>query len=71
MGEEVTQHALDSSPTFHLRWVADKTCPPTVIGVHWIDHLDTEGRIAKCKPHDFKFEDDCLSRVTIYYGENQ
>ena len=125
MGEEVTQHALDSSPTFHLRWVADKTRPPTVIGVHWIDHLDTEGRIAKCKPHDFKFEDewlplytragvtrhvsglssllktqgdspliavippgmlfqsereyvihqlheaDCLSRVTVYYGENQ
>ena len=124
-GEEVTQHALDSSPAFHLRWVADKTCPPTVIGVHWIDHLDTDGRIAKCKPHDFKFEDewlplytragvtrqvsglssllktqgdsplialippgmlfqsereyvihqlheaDCLSQVTVYYGENQ
>ena len=124
-GEEVTQQALDSSPTFHLRWAADKTHPPTVIGAHWIDHLDTEGRIAKCKPHDFKFEDewlplytragvtrhvsglssllktqgdspliavippgmlfqsereyvihqlheaDCLSRMTIYYGENQ
>ena len=124
-GEEVTQHALDSSPTFHLRWAADKTRPPTVIGTHWIDHLDTEGRIAKCKPHDFKFEEewlplytragvtrhgsglssllktqgdsplialippgklfqsereyvihqlhkaDCLSRMTIYYGENQ
>ena len=120
--EEVTQHALDSSPTFHLRWAADETHPPTVIGEHWIDYLDTEGRIAKCKPHDFKFEDewlplytragvtrhvsslssllktqgdspliavippgmlfqseqeyviheaDCLSRVTIYYGENQ
>ena len=26
-GEEVTQEALDSSPTFHLRWVADETCP--------------------------------------------
>ena len=125
MGEEVTQHTLDSSPTFHLRWVANETRPPTVIGAHWIDHLDTEGCIAKCKPHDFKFEDewlplytragvtrhvsglssllktqgdspliavippgmlfqsereyvihqlheaDCLSRVTIYYGENQ
>ena len=124
-GEEVTQHALDSSPAFHLRRVADETRPPTVIGVHWIDHLDTEGCIAKCKPHDFKFEDewlalytragvtrhvsglssllktqgnspliavippgmlfqsereyvihqlheaDCLSRLTIYYGENQ
>ena len=124
-GEEVTQHALDSSPTFHLRRVADETHPPTVIGAHWIDHLDTEGCIAKCKPHDFKFEDewlplytragvtrhvsglssllktqgdsplialippgmlfqsereyvihqlhkaDCLSRMTIYYGENQ
>ena len=124
-GEKVIQKVLDSSPTFHLRWVADETHPPTVIGAHWIDHLDDEGRIAKCKPHDFKFEDgwlplytragvtrqvsglssllktqgdspliavippdmlfqseqeyvipqlheaDCLSRVTIYYGENQ
>ena len=124
-GEEVTQNALDSSPTFHLRWAVDKTRPPTFIGVHWIDHLDSEGRIAKYKPHDFKFEDkwlplytragvtrhvsglssllktqgdspliavippgmlfqsereyvihqlheaDCLSWVTIYYGENQ
>ena len=57
-GEEVTQKALDSSPTFHLRRVADETHPPTVIGVHWIDHLDSDGRIAKCKPHDFKFEDE-------------
>ena len=124
-GEKVTQEVLDSSPTFHLRWVADKTHPPMVIGMHWIDHLDNEGRIAKCKPHDFKFEDEwiplytragvtrqvsglssllntqgdslliavippdmlfqsereyvihqlheanCLSRVTVYYGENQ
>ena len=124
-GEEVTQNALDSSPIFHLRQVADKTRPPTVIGMHWIDHLDAEGHIAKCKPHDFKFEDewlplytragvtrhvsglssllktqgdspliavippgmsfqsereyvihqlheaDCLSQMTIYYGENQ
>ena len=124
-GEEVTQEALNSSPTFHLRWAADESRPPTVIGVHWIDHLDSDGHIAKCKPHDFKFEDewlplytragvtrhvsglssllktqgdspliavippdmlfqsereyvihqlhedDCLSRVTVYYGENQ
>ena len=124
-GEKVTQEVLDSSPTFHLRWAANETHPPTVIGTHWIDHLDNEGCIAKCKPHDFKFEDkwlplytragvtrevsglssllntqgdspliavippdmlfqsereyvihqlheaDCLSRVTIYYGENQ
>ena len=124
-GEEFTQNALDSSPTFHLRWAADETHPPTVIGVHWIDHLNSDGRIAKCKPHDFKFEDewlplytragvtrhvsglssllktqgdspliavippdmlfqsereyvihqlheaDCLSQVTVYYGENQ
>ena len=123
-GEVVTQQVLDSSPTFHLRRAADETRPPTVIGEHWIDHLDAGGHIAKCKPHDFKFEDewlplytragvtryvsglssllktqgdspliavvppdmlfrsdreyvihklheeDCLSRVTIYYGEN-
>ena len=124
-GEKVTQEVLDSSPPFRLRWVVDETHPPTVLGAHWIDHLDNEGRIAKCKPHDFKFEDewlplytragvtkqvsslssllntqgdspliavippdmlfqyerdfvihqlheaDCLSRVSIYYGENQ
>ena len=64
VGEEVTQHALDSSPTFHLRQVANETRPPTVIGMHWIDHLNTEGRIAKCKPHDFKFEDEWLPLYT-------
>ena len=63
-GEEVTQNALDSSPTFHLRRVANKTRPPTVIGAHWIDHLDSDGRIAKCKPHNFKFEDEWLPLYT-------
>ena len=63
-GEEVTQNALDSSPTFHLRWAANETRPPTVIGVHWIDHLDSDGRIAKCKPHNFKFEDEWLPLYT-------
>ena len=63
-GEQVTQEALDSSPTFHLRWVADETHPPMVIGMHWIDHLDNKGRIAKCKPHDFKFEDEWLPLYT-------
>ena len=124
-GEKVTQKILDSSPILHLRQVADEARPPTVIGVHWIDHLEDEGRIAMCKPRDFKFEEgwlplytragvtrqvsslssllkahgdspliavvppdmlfqseqeyvisqlheaDCLSRVTLYYGENQ
>ena len=63
-GEKVTQEVLDSSPAFHLRWVADETCPPAVIGAHWIDHLDNEGHIAKCKPHDFKFEDEWLPLYT-------
>ena len=63
-GEEVTQNALDSSPTFHLRWAADETRPPTVIGVHWIDHLDSDGHIAKYKPHNFKFEDEWLPLYT-------
>ena len=63
-GEKVTEKVLDSSPTFHLRWAADETRPPMVIGAHWIDHLDNEGRIAKCKPHDFKFEDEWLPLYT-------
>ena len=63
-GEVVTQQVLDSSPTFHLRQAADETHPPTVIGEHWIDHLDAGGHIAKCKPHDFKFEDEWLPLYT-------
>ena len=63
-GGVVTQHVLDSSPTFRLRRAADKTRPPTVIGEHWIDHLDAGGHIAKCKPHDFKFEDEWLPLYT-------
>ena len=53
-GEEATQEDFNSSPGFRLRWAVDETHPPTVIGKHWIDHLDNEGRIAKCKPHNFK-----------------
>ena len=63
-GEKVTQKILDSSPAFHLRRAANETCPPTVIGTHWIDHLDNDGRIAKCKPHDFKFENEWLPLYT-------
>ena len=59
-GEEVTQEVLDSSTAFQLRQVADETHSPTVIGTHWIDYLDNEGRIAQCKPHDFKFEGEWL-----------
>ena len=62
-GEKVTQEVLDSSPTFHLRWAVDETRPP-VIDAHWIDHLDSEGHIAKCKPHNFKFEDEWLPMYT-------
>ena len=63
-GEKATQEDLDSSPDFRLRWVVDETHPPMVIGEHWIDHLDNKGRIAKCKPHNFKFEDDWLPLYT-------
>ena len=63
-GEEVTQNALDSSPNFHLRRAADESRPSTIIGAHWIDHLDDEGRIATCKPHDFKFEGEWLPLYT-------
>ena len=63
-GEEATEEDFDSSPGFQLRWAVDETHPPTVIGEHWINHLDNEGRIAKCKPHDFKFEDEWLPLYT-------
>ena len=63
-GEKATQEDFDSSPDFRLRRVVDETCPPMVIGEHWIDHLDNEGCVAKCKPHDFKFEDKWLPLYT-------
>ena len=63
-GEEVTQEVLDSSPAFRLRHVADETHSPMVIGTHWIDHLDNDGCMAKCKPHDFKFENEWLPLYT-------
>ena len=63
-GEVITQQVLDSSPAFHLRWAANESRAPTVIGEHWIDHLDAGGHIAKCKPHDFKFEDEWLPLYT-------
>ena len=63
-GEEATQEDFDSSPGFRLRWVVDETHPPTVIGKHWIDQLDSEGSLAKCKPNDFKFEDEWLPLYT-------
>ena len=63
-GEEATQEDFDSSSGFQLRWAVDETRPPTVIGKHWIDHLDSEGCLAKCKPNDFKFEDELLPLYT-------
>ena len=63
-GEVITQQVLDSSPTFHLRWAADESRAPSIIGEYWIDHLDARGNIAKCKPHDFKFEDEWLPLYT-------
>ena len=63
-GEKATQEDLDSSADFCLRWVVDETRPPMIIGMHWIDHLNNEGRIAKCKPNDFKFEDEWLPLYT-------
>ena len=63
-GEEATQEDFDSSPGFRLRWAVDETCPPTIIGEYWIDHLDSEGCLAKCKPNDFKFEEEWLPLYT-------
>ena len=63
-GEEATQEDFDSSPGFQLRRAVNETHPPTVIGEYWIDHLDSEGRLAKCKPNDFKFEDKWLPLYT-------
>ena len=63
-GEEITQQVLDSSPAFHLRRAANESRAPSIIGDHWIDHLDAGGHIAKCKPHNFKFNDEWLPLYT-------
>ena len=63
-GEVITQQVLDSSPAFHLRWAADESRAPSIIGEYWIDHLNARGHIAKCKPHNFKFEDEWLPLYT-------
>ena len=63
-GEEATQEDFNSSHSFQLRWAVNKTRPPNVIGENWINHLDSKGRIAKCKPHHFKFEDEWLPLYT-------
>ena len=63
-GEEATQEVFDSSPDFRLRWAVDETHPPTVIGEYWINHLDSKGHLAKCKPSDFKYEDEWLPLYT-------
>ena len=63
-GEEATQEDFDSSPDFQLRWVVDKICSPTVIGEYWIDHLDSKGHLAKCKPNAFKYADEWLPLYT-------
>ena len=51
---------LDSSPDFQLRLAADEPRPPTIIGEHWIDHLDRRDRLAKCKPNAFKYAEGWL-----------
>ena len=62
--EEATQENFESLPNFQQRRAVDETHPPTVIGEYWIDHLDSEGCLAKCKPNDFKFEDEWLPLYT-------
>ena len=63
-GEEATQEDFDSLPDFQLRRAVDKTHPPTVIGEYWIDHLNSKGHLAKCKPNALKYEDEWLPLYT-------
>ena len=63
-GQVVTQQLLDSSPAFHLRQAANEAHRPVIIGAHWIDHLDTAGHLANCKPSDFKFGNEWLPLYT-------
>ena len=44
-GEEATQEDFDSSPNFQLKWAANETHQPKVIGEHWIDYLERKGHL--------------------------
>ena len=63
-GEEATQEVFNSSPDFQLWWVVDETHPMTVIGEYWINHLNSKGHLAKCKPNAFKYADEWLPLYT-------
>ena len=63
-GEEATQEDFNSLPDFQLRRAVDETRPLTVIGEYWIDHLDSKGHLAKCKPNAFKYADEWLPLYT-------
>ena len=66
--DDITQEVLDSSPTFRLRRAADESRPPAIIGDLWIDHLDSKGRIAQCKPNDFQFEGKWLPSLHLSWN---
>ena len=63
-GAEVTQEDFDSLPDFQLRWVADETHPPTIVGEYWINHLNSKDCLAKCKPNAFKYAEGWLPLYT-------
>ena len=44
--------AIDSSPIFALRRVADETKAPDIIGEHWIPYLEEMGLLADCPLRD-------------------
>ena len=63
-GEEATREDFDSSPDFQLRQAVDETRPSTVIGEYWINHLNSKGHLAKCKPNAFKYADEWMPLYT-------
>ena len=63
-GTEVTQEMLDSSSTFKLRQAADEPGYPESIGEHWIDYLNQQGHLAKCRPKDFQCKEGWLPLYT-------
>ena len=63
-GEEATQEDFNSSPDFQLSRAVNGTHPLTVVGEYWIDHLNSKGHLAKCKPNAFKYADERLPLYT-------
>ena len=63
---DLSQVDLDSSPIYELRRATDDSGSnsPTIIGQHWIPHLERKGYLANCPPKEAILQDRWLPLYT-------